>query len=315
MQSRSSQKWLTLAITVALAGAIVSAQDAHTSSLRVVLLGTGAGPVPNPQRFGISTLVIAGDQRLLFDCGRAATIRMNQLGIAPGTLSKLFLTHLHSDHVIGIPDLYLSGWASYEGRKTPLQVWGPAGTRAMMEHLKQAFSFDIHIRRDVDEKLPPDGIKFVATDVQQGVVYGANGLKVTAFLVDHGPVKPAFGYRVDYRGRSVVMSGDTMPSDNLVKFSAGVDLLIHEVGPRLRHDPTLPPVLRAVIAHHTDPIEAGQIFSRVQPKLAVFSHGGNPALLPLVRQNYPGPVEIGEDLMTIDVGKTVEIHRFKLNTK
>jgi len=256
-------------------------------------------------------------------------IRMSQLAIAPGSVSKVFLTHLHSDHVLGLPDFYLTGWIGAQGRKTPLQLWGPEGTRAMMEHLQQAFAFafDIHMRRDVEEKFSADGIRFVATEIQQGVVYDANGVKVTAFLVDHGEVKPAFGYRVDYRGRSVVISGDTKPSDNLVKFSQGVDLLIHEVGSRLRNDPTLsagsregvsgPTIaqLRAMIAHHTDPIEAGQIFSRVQPKLAVFSHGGSSATLAFVRQNYAGPVEVGEDPMTIDIADEIHVRRFSGSSK
>src|SRR5207342_2772359 len=116
--------------------------------LRVMLLGTTGGPTINPQRLGISTLVVAGPETLLFDCGRGSTIGMSRLGIPPAEVTKLFLTHLHSDHVMALPELYLAPWAS-EGRKTPLQVWGPAGTRSMMEHLQKAFSFDVHIRRDI----------------------------------------------------------------------------------------------------------------------------------------------------------------------
>jgi ribonuclease Z len=283
--------------------------------------------VPNPLRFGISTLVVAGTEKLMFDCGRAATIRMGQMGMLLGDVNKLFVTHLHSDHVIGIPDLYLAGWAS-QGRTVPLRVWGPAGTHDMMAHLEKAFAFDIHVRRDVDELFPAEGIKTVATDIREGVVYDENGVKVTAFLVDHGPVKPAFGYRVDYRGHSVALSGDTKPSDNLVKFSRGVDLLIHEGGgPKkagaiegrpdelIRVNGVPSSVLtRAqrwkVAEHHTDGVEAGEIFARVRPRLVVFSHGGGPESLPLVRQHYDGPVEIGEDMMTIDVGDRVTVQRF-----
>jgi ribonuclease Z len=206
-----------------------------------------------------------------------------------------------------------------------LQVWGPDGTRSMFKHLQEAFAFDIHIRRDVDEKLSADGIKVFATDIHEGVVHEASGVKVTAFLVDHGPVKPAFGFRVDYQGHSVVMSGDTKPSDNLVRFSQGVDVLIHEVA-RSKADPALvgPPdellpgtrltrgQWKAIGEHHTDGTEAGRVFQRAKPKLAVFSHYNGPsaATLALVRQNYAGPVEFGEDLMTIEVGNTVSVHRF-----
>ena len=294
------------------------------SGLRVLLLGTAAGPTFSTQRLGIATLVLAGPERLLFDCGRGLTTGMSALSINPADVTKVFLTHLHSDHIIALPELYLFPWAS-QGRSTPLQVWGPYGTRSMMKHLQEAFVFDIHIRRDVDEKFSPEGIRVVATDIRQGVVYEANGVKVTAFLVDHGPVKPAFGYRVDYRGHSVVLSGDTTPSDNLVRFSQGVDLLIHERG-RSKQDPLLdgPPdellpdsrttrgQAKTIADHHTDGLEAGRVFQRVQPKLAVFSHFNAipAATLALVRQNYAGPVEFGEDLMTIEVGDTVSVHRF-----
>lgn len=280
------------------------------SHLSVILLGTMIGPTFSAQRLGISTLIVAGREKLLFDCGRAMTTGMAALGIKPMDVTKVFLTHLHSDHVIALPELYLYAWV--QGRTTPLQVWGPEGTQEMMKNLQEAFKFDIHIRRDVDEKFPAEGIKAVATDIHQGVVYEANGVKVTAFLVDHGPVKPAFGYRIDYRGHSVVLSGDTKPSDNLVKFSQGADLLLHELG-RFKQDPQLDGVARIIANHHTDGLEAGQIFQRVQPKLAVFTHYGavqTGPTLALVRQNYAGPVEFGEDLMTIDIGDTVSIHKF-----
>jgi len=295
------------------------------SGIRVILLGTAGGPRPRAQGLGISTLVLAGSEKLLFDCGRGMTTGMAALAINPADVTKVFLTHLHSDHIISLPELYLFPWAS-QSRNKPLQVWGPDGTRSMMKHLQEAFAFDIHIRRDVDEKFSAEGIKVLATDIREGVVYEANGVKVTAFLVDHGPVKPAFGFRVDYHGHSVVMSGDTRPSDNLIKFSQGVDLLIHEVG-GWKQDPLLvgPPdepypdpgvrqTRREIIAindHHTDGSEAGQVFQRVKPKLAVFSHAtASAATRALVRQNYAGPVEFGEDLMTIDIGDTISVHRF-----
>jgi ribonuclease Z len=294
------------------------------SNLKVILLGTAGGPTIDAQRLGISTLILAGPEKLLFDCGRGLTTGMARLAINPADVTKVFLTHLHSDHIVSLPELYLFPWAS-QGRAKPLLVWGPDGTRSMVKRLEDAFSFDIHIRRDVDERFSAEGIKVIASDIREGVVYDANGVKVTAFLVDHGPIKPAFGYRVDYRGRSVVMSGDTKPSDNLVKFSQGVDVLIHEVG-RSKQDPALIGPLnellqnsrqtrgqaKTIADHHTDGTEAGRVFERVKPKLAVFSHFNAvpAAILPLVRQSYAGPVEFGEDLMTIDIGDSVNIQRF-----
>jgi ribonuclease Z len=292
------------------------------SGFRVVLLGTRSGPSFDAQRLGISTLVLAGSEKLLFDCGRALTTGMARLAINPADVTKVFLTHLHSDHIVSLPELVLFPWAS-QGRNVPLQVWGPDGTRSMVKHLLEAFSSDIHIRRDVDS---PQGIRVIANDIREGVVHEANGVKVSAFFVDHGPVKPAFGYRVDYQDHSVVISGDTKPSDSLVKFSQNVDVLIHELGqskqdPRLAGPPDeLIPSLRltrrqarTIADHHTDAAEAGQVFQRVQPKLAVFSHYPNivPAdAVRLITQSYAGRVEFGEDLMTIEIGSAINILRF-----
>src|SRR5262245_17080261 len=181
----------------------VQAAEAPDSKLKVILLGTGGGPAVDVVRYGISTLVVAGSEELLFDCGRAATMLITQLGMKTSEINKVFLTHLHSDHIVGVPDLYLTGW--FPNRMTPFRIWGPDGTRAMMDNLQKAFAFDIHIRRDVDDKFSAEGIKVVATDIRQGVVYDTEGVKVTAFLVDHGLVKTAFGYRVGYKRSSMVM--------------------------------------------------------------------------------------------------------------
>ena len=196
------------------------------ASIRVTLLGTGS-PIPSVERFGPSTLVEAGGVTLLFDCGRGVTQRLLQVEKPFPRVDKLFLTHLHSDHLVGIPDLMLIGWI--RGRKAPFQVWGPEGARDMMSHLVDAFRFDVHMRRDVDEMLSPEGIVVVGTDVHEGVVFEEDGVKVTAFDVEHGPVRPALGYRIDYAGRSVALSGDTCFSQSLIQRARGVDLLVHEV--------------------------------------------------------------------------------------
>ena len=276
--------------------------------IRVTLLGTASGPRAFVDKAGISTLVEAGGERLLFDAGRGFMQRLVQAGFSMNAVTKLFLTHLHSDHVIGIPDLMLTPWAAAPERKVPLEVWGPAGTRDMMRHLAAAFAFDIHMRRDVDESFSPDGIRMVAHEIQPGKVYERNGVTVTAFLVSHGLVKPSYGYRVDYEGRSVALSGDTSPNDNLVAICKGVDVLIHEaidadVLRRLVPDKAR---MDAIVARHTTPEQAASTFRNVSPRLAVFSHSpGTAAIIEQTRRSYPGRVEMGEDLMVIDVGAEV----------
>lgn len=284
-----------------------------SDGIKVVLLGTGVGPPVNLRQYGASTLVEAGGLRLLFDCGRGATIRLAQVGVPLGSVSRLFLTHLHSDHVIQLPDLLLTGWVG-GGRKVPLEVWGPEGTRDMMDHLQRAFAFDIHMRRDVDEKAPGDGIKVVSHDIKQGVIFDRQGVKVTAFLVDHSPVTPAFGCRVDYRGRSVVLSGDTRLSENLIRFAQGVDVLIHEVldAETVRAwFPTNPKMAEAILAKHTTPEQAGELFARVKPRLAVYSHAPDAErVIAQTRKTYAGPLQGAEDMLTIEVGEQIEVRRF-----
>lgn len=296
-----------LLICVAILPLLCAAQNIH-----VTLLGTGS-PQPRIERFGPSILVVAGQKKLLFDCGRGATQRLEQIKIPFADVDALFLTHLHSDHVVGIPDLWLTGWA--RGRKVPLRVWGPTGTKEMMFHLAEAYRFDIRIRQE-DDKLPAEAVTVVAKDIEQGTIYDGDGIKVTAFAVDHGLVKPAFGYRIDFGGRSVVLSGDTRFSENLIRFSMGSDLLIHEViDPEAfrRENPAVSPErFSAIVGHHTTAEQAGTVFARVKPKLAVYSHivpWNAPDLIQQTRKTYSGSVELGEDLMSFDIGEKVTVHR------
>jgi ribonuclease Z len=307
----SSARFALLAVT--LLSTLTLAQNAPKHSLKVTLLGTGT-PRPVMQRFGPSILVEAGGQKLLFDCGRGCTQRLYQAKVPFSEVTALFLTHLHSDHIVGIPDLWLTGWIN--GRRTPLRVWGPRGTQQMMKGLGQAYEFDIHIRRDVDEQIPGEGVVEKATDIEEGVVYEDGGVKVTAFNVDHGLVKPALGYRVDYGGHSVVLSGDTRYSENLIKFAQGSDVLIHEVLAANAYEALNAALtkrqMEKVMAHHTKTEEAAMVFAKVKPKLAVYSHIVPPNatdLLSDTRKGYSGPVEVGEDLMSIEIGDKVEVHK------
>jgi ribonuclease Z len=291
------------------------------SDFRVTLLGTGV-PIPSPTRFGPSTLVEAGEQKLLIDAGRGATIRLNQLKLPIGRIDVQFLTHYHSDHVSCIADVWLTGWLeSYFGtRKTPYRVIGPTGAKRLMENLERAYADDIKIRI-ADEKLLPEGVVIDVTEFDRdGVVYEKGGVKVIAFEVDHGDViKPCYGYRVEYDGRVAVFSSDTRYNQNVIKYGKGADLLVHEVA-MARPELMKEAYVQRIVGHHTTPSEAGRVFAQTRPKLAAYTHlvmlGSNtipaPSLTDLVaetRRTYDGPLEVGEDLMVFEIGETVTVNR------
>ena len=296
------------------------------SDFRVTLLGTGT-PIPNPDRFGPCTLVEAGTAKFLIDAGRGAVIRLAQLKVPLGRIDVQFLTHYHSDHTSGVPDVWLTGWLSSDfGRRTaPYRVIGPEGAKRLMENLERAYADDIRIRH-ADEKFPLSGI---ATDVTEffadGVVYEKDGVRVIAFEVDHGDViKPCYGYRFEYGGRVAVLSSDTRYNANVIKYGAGADLLVHEVA-------SAPPALmreaavQRIIGHHTTPREAGRVFTQTKPKLAVYTHlvliGSPQVPAPTIddvvaetRETYSGSLVAGEDLMAFDIGDTVSVSQWQASS-
>jgi ribonuclease Z len=326
---------LAVAMTCFMAATLPSAIKAQTEpapadgrmesepAIKVTLLGT-ASPAPRPDRMGISTLVEAGGQRLVFDAGRGVPVRLWQLGIPIGSIDTLFITHFHSDHVSGIPDVWLTGWlgAPYGRRTSAFHVVGPTGTASMMQNIEEAYAADIAIRIE-DEKLTSEGIAVNVEEFEtEGPVYEKDGVTVTAIEVNHGDaIKPNYGYRVDYDGHSVVLSGDTKFDENLIEQARGTDLLIHEVA-MARPEWASEPGPARVLAHHVSPSEAGEVFTQVEPKLAVYSHivllSGpeipEPTLDELVAETqttYSGPFEVGEDLMSFSIGDTVEMTRFE----
>ena len=310
MKTEFNHRWITFPVLLL----CLSGPGPAQSTFRARLLGT-AGPSLTPYQAEAGLLVVAGTELLLFDCGRGVPENLSLIG-AP-FVDKVFLSHLHSDHTEGLPILWMNELTWQSRGNTPLTVWGPgqdvdqpAGTSDITNLLASAFATNTHIRRDLVEHLPGGGIQFQTNVIaDEGVVYQNNGITVTAFLVDHHPVKPAFGYRIDYQGRSIVFSGDTTASPNLVQHAKGADLLIHEV---IVAPPTATTATDTILGYHTTPEQAAGIFNQVGPKLAVYTHivdqvgAGTQGLIARTRAaGYTGPLAVAGDLSYFDVGQTV----------
>lgn len=262
-----------------------SAASAPADALVVTLLGTGS-PVPNPNRYGMSTLVQAGGLNLVFDAGRGCTIRLIQAGMPLGKVDAVFITHFHSDHLNGLPDLWMTSYLppAFGRRKEPLEIYGPAGIADIVKTMRDAFMPDIRIRMD-DEHVPEADTEIVPHEFSsEGIVFDQGGVTVSAFKVDHGAkIKPAYGYLVDYKGHSVLLSGDTKFDENLIAHGQGVDLMVHEVAAApeaiVNED-----YIQRILDHHTTPEEAGIVFTRTKPRQAVFSH-----IVELSDETHPQP--------------------------
>ncbi len=279
----------------------------------VTLLGTGTPP-PLMARFGPSTLVEVGGRMFLFDAGRGATQRMWQLRKPFGKLDALILTHLHSDHVVGVPDIWLTGWlrGPYGRRDEPLLVMGPEGTENLMDNLQEAYAWDVDTRVE-DQGMSRSAAGIAATNIGAGVVYEQDGITITAFNNNHGElIDPSLGYRIDYDGRSVVISGDTKRVASLSELSRGVDLLVHSIGAARQDLLDSAPIWQRIMDHHIEPENAGRVFAETRPKMAVFTHVvaltngqippvGADEIMARMRTTYDGPVTMGQDLMRISI--------------
>lgn len=203
-------------------------------ALHVIICGSGS-PLPSAERAGPCTAVIAGGRMFLVDVGPGSTENLRLWGLPLGRLAGVLLTHFHSDHIGELGEVTFTSWTG--GRTEPLDVYGPAGVDRVVAGFQAAYELDVSYRiaHHGADLLPPDGGKAkgrpieLAEDSPSRVFHDEDGVKITAFLVDHEPISPAVGYRIDFGGRSVVMSGDTVRSANLEAASQGVDVLVHEV--------------------------------------------------------------------------------------
>ena len=297
--------------------------------LHVVLCGTGS-PLPDPTRAGPCTLIIAGKRLFVVDAGEGGARNLSLMGMPTGRIEALFLTHFHSDHIDGMGPLLLMRWSGKPNR-APLPVHGPPGVERVVAGFNQAYALDNGYRtaHHGPQIMPPGGAGAIALPFAIGaapvVIVDDGGVRITAFAVDHGPVKPAVGYRFDYKGRSVVLSGDTAPSPALVAVARGADLLIHEaLQPKLvallttalaaKGIANTAQITRDIQNYHTSPEQAADAARAAGVKQLLLTHlvpqmpyrFAYPAFLGDAAQHFSGPITLGEDgmILTLPAGSS-----------
>ncbi len=275
-------------------------------AMKIVILGSGS-PLPDPQRAGPSTLVrtTAGD--LLFDCGRGVLMRAAAAGSGASAFRALFLTHLHSDHITDLNDIYTMRWAT-SFTPNPLTVFGPGGTSALLSATEAMLEPDIGFRLAHHDDLSWRPSADV-TEVERGVVFDEAGVRIVAAPTDHAPVRPTVGFRVDEGGRSVVISGDTVPCAGLDELCRGADVLVHTVIRRDLIEQFGVPRLLDILEYHSSVADAAQTAERTGVRTLVLTHlvpapapGTEHEWIDLASAHFGGHVLLAEDLMTIEVG-------------
>ncbi|MDG1438657.1 MAG: MBL fold metallo-hydrolase [Emcibacteraceae bacterium] len=288
--------------------------SADNDIMKLTFLGTGA-PRPSTERYGPSIYVEAGDHKILVDAGPGMRERLFEAGgfEAISGVDHVLVTHLHFDHTVSISSAWLSGWLF--GRRVPLHIQGPEGIKDMMENIKRAYQWDVDYRIMVG--VPKEGTELIVDEVSDGVIFDEGGLKITAFPVEHMPIDvgtgellglrgETIGFRIDYKGHSVLFSGDTRSTENSEINNVGkdVDLLIHEVqvpSPGATPEANLANVSLTV---HSTPEQVGYVFETTKPKMAVYSHIIPPGITKedlevATRPYYQGPLTVAHDFMEI----------------
>ena len=274
--------------------------------IQITLTGTGS-PMVDPNRAGPSTLVAAGEQTFLVDCGRGVLMRAAAAGVGAANLTALLLTHLHSDHITDLSDVITTRWVTSMG-PAPLPIIGPPGTKAVVEATLAALAPDISYRiaHHADITSPPE---IVVSEYTHGQVWDQGGVRITVAPTDHRPVEPTVAFRVDYDGTSVVLAGDTVPCATLDELTAGANALVHTV---IRKDLVAQiPLqrLKDILDYHSSVEQAAATAARAGVDTLVLTHyvpplaaGQEDQWRALAAAEFSGRIELGDDLLQVSVG-------------
>jgi ribonuclease Z len=286
------------------------------TGFHAILLGTGI-PIPNPERASASTLIVVNGKTFMVDTGTGSLSRLVENGFRQ--VDYVLFTHFHLDHYGDLDRLLFGRGAA--GAEEPLSVLGPKGTKDVVNKVVESVAIDESYRlAHHGDHWPEQGMQATVQEFEPGVIFHENGLKITMFNVNHEPIVPAVGYRFDYEGKSIVVSGDTKKSDNLIAASKDCDLLIHEAMnatvlnralPMLkRSQPRAGAMLGDLMSHHTSTLEVAEIAKEVNAKKVVLTHlvptiapedGPEKVFVRGMSDIYSGPVVVGRDNMTFTV--------------
>ena len=305
---REIKTLLILLIIILMLDSTFAQQDYSNSEItKVILLGTG-NPNPDPEHSGCSIAIVVNETPYIIDFGpgvirQAAALSPRYGGPIEGlnvkNIKRVFLTHLHSDHTTGYPDLILTPWVM--GRDEPLEVYGPEGIEEMTDNILSAYQEDIKYRLYGLEPANDKGWRVNANTIAEGIIYEDENVKVEAFPVEHGSWPNAFGYRFTTPDKVIVISGDTTPCENIIKYSEGADILLHEVYYKKSFDEKNEFWKTYHSKNHTSTFELGKIASKSKPGLVIMYHilfwgATEEQLLEEISQTYDGKVMVGSDL-------------------
>ena len=272
---------------------------------KLTLLGTGC-PSPSHLRYGPSSLVSYEGTNYLIDAGSGVTQRLSEAGIKPGEIDYFFITHLHSDHIVDLYQLFISGW--HTGRETKFKVFGPKGLNSHFDKIFEAYKEELDLRKEWEKRPNVEGLAYEITEINNELKIELDNATIESVKVDHHPVDPAFGYKFILGPKNIIFSGDTRYCEVLEKSSKDADILVHEVFVGLDYDPVRmsSDTIKNISDYHTTPEEIGVLASNASVKKLILNHFVPPVfdedvLVEKIAKHFDGEIVVGKDLMQFDI--------------